>query len=188
MNTPEAVLCLSLSSCANVGGTMTQTFAPHFTLDHISGDVLNTSELSLEFSWNHNGTAYRTIYSGEQYAFDKRFYYLYKTPLYLNCNVSAKWGEAVLTPGSHVESGSNYLFQNFDGVTKVVHKGSVFMDALFGHGLETHFEKLADDAGLFTPTKDAGVMALLPAGTEVHIVLRHTPTGGAVFDKIVVVQ
>ena len=188
MNTPIAVLEIALSSCANVGGTMTQTFAPHFTIDHIFGDALNTSELSLEFSWNNNGTAYHTTYSGEQYTFDKRFYYMYKTPLYLNCNVSAKWGDAMLTPGSHVESGSNYLFQNFDGVTKVVHKGSIFMDALFGQGLETHFAKLADDEGLFSPTEDCGVMALLPAGTEVHIVLRHTPTGNPVFDKIVVVQ
>lgn len=194
---PNAVLDVKIYSAANVGGIMSKTYAPECTIDHLSGDPLNTADLKLVFTWkNTTGHTFRSTYDGPGMTnFSKDFtYYSYNnSSLYMNGNPSAAWGTAVLTTGSHVQTGANNLKQDYrteygGGGTVITHKGSVFMDDLLGRNIRDLYTPLADGTGQNSVTTGKGVMELLPISTAVQVTIIYKPTGTAIYEKEVVVQ
>lgn len=187
---PNAVLDVKIYSAANVGGTMSKTYAPDFTIDHLSGEPLNTADLKLIFDWKNKTDTFHTDYTGpgktnfssliNAYSYDN-------SSLYRNGGTSgsAKWGDCILVAGEHVQTGANYLTQDFYTGKTTVYNGSPFMDDLFGLNLT----KLGIDPAEqnVKPTKK-GVMELLPSGTLVSVQIVHTPSGKLVYDKVVSVQ
>jgi len=194
---PAAVLDVKIYSAANVGGIMSKTYAPDFTIDHISGDVLNTADLRMVFTWkNTTGHTFRSVYDGPGTTnFKEKFqYYSYNnSSLYMNNDPGTAWGTAVLTTGSHVQTGANHLKQDYrteyGGQGEVTtHKGSVFMDDLMGRDIRDDYTPLADGTGVSGATTEKGVMELLPATTAVQVTIIHKPTGSAIYEKVVIVQ
>jgi FlaG/FlaF family flagellin (archaellin) len=195
---PSAVLDVKIYSAANVGGTMSKTYAPDFTIDHLSGDALNTADLKLVFTWkNATGHIFRSIYDGPgmtNFSEDFSYYSYHNSSLYMNGNPSFAWGVAALTTGSHVQTGANYLKQDFradsswGSGTVTTHKGSVFMDDLMGRDIQDDYTPLAAGTGSSAATAEKGVMELLPTSTAVQVTIIHKPTGAAIYEKEVIVQ
>ncbi|WP_319377845.1 type IV pilin N-terminal domain-containing protein [uncultured Methanocorpusculum sp.] len=196
--TPVASLDVNIYSVANVGGTMSSTYAPDFTIDHLSGDPLSTADLRITFTWtNSTGHTFRSVYNGAgDVNFTETFtsYPGYNSSMYLNDLTvgSPAFGDAVLTVGSHLQTGANNLYQDYfdygGNGTTIVHKGSQFMDDLIGRDISSEFTPIAEDAGTSAAITDKGVMELLPVGTGVHVTITHIPNGKAIYDKVVYVQ
>lgn len=200
---PNAVFDVHIYTAANVGGTMSKTFAPDFTIDHISGDSLNTADLKLSFTWEHDGKTYKSSYTGPQGNADFSAFAYYNggdAALYVNDQTlpSGKAGfrNVTISTGAHMQTGGNNLKQDYlppyGTGTVIVHKGSVFMDELFDSDNKIKdtgdYTRLADGTGKSAETSDEGIMELLPKGTSVHVVITHTPSNKAIFDKEVMVQ
>lgn len=195
---PTTMLNVHIYSATDVGGTMSSTYAPDFTIDDLSGDPLDTSELKITFSWTNasTGKIYSSIYDGPgMNNFSANFtYYSYEnSSLYLNQNPGAAFGEGILTTGDHVQTGANYLYQDYivayGGTgTTIVHQGSPFMDDLMGRDITSEFTPLAGNAGVSAAITEKGVMSLLPVGTSVHVTISHVSSGLVIFDKEVYVQ
>ena len=156
---PTAVLDVKILSAANVGGTMSHTYAPDFTIDHLSGDPISTSDIRLEFRWsNSTGYNFLTTYDGPgltNFKINFPYYSGGNASLYLNDQAAGSpgYGNATLTTGSHMQTGGNNLYQNFAGGL-TTHIGSVFMDDLFGRDIDTEFTPMAADAGSEGPTTE----------------------------------
>ena len=183
---PTAVLDVNIYSAYNVGGTMTKTYAPEFTIDHLAGDPINTADIMLKFSWiDPNGERHFTQYDGseESVSYDKgggNSGSLAKA-MYLNNDVKygyategkSAFGKVTMSPGDHMQTGANYLEQKhgpgykYETSELMVHKNSPFMDAIFG---------------------ETNVMDLLPSGTGVQVTIIHTPSDKAIYDKVVYVK
>lgn len=194
---PSAVLDVKIYSAANVGGTMSKTYAPDFTIDHLSGDALNTADLKLVFTWkNATGHIFRSIYDGPgmtNFSEDFPYYSYHNSSLYMNGKPSFAWGGAALTTGSHVQTGANNLHQDYrteygGGGTVMTHNGSVFMDDLMGRDIQDDYTPLAAGTGSGAVTTEKGVMELLPTSTAVQVTIIHKPTGAAIYEKEVIVQ
>jgi len=200
--TPIASLDVNIYSAANVGGTMSSTYAPDFTIDHLSGDPLSTADLRITFTWtNSTGHIYRSTYTGAETGVDYTNVYgntsrpktLYVNDMTLTGN-SSYFGYATLSTGDHMQTGANYLGQDVDSTT--VHTGSPFMDTLMGADLtftpvdDSTTKTMSDGYGTSAdaPIYKDGIMKELPPGTGVHVTITHIPSGKAIYDKVVYVQ
>ena len=198
---PNAVLDVQIFSAANTGGTMSITYAPDMTIDHLGGDSVDTGDLEIKFSWtNISGQTFYSSYNGSEDSISYNGGYgdtSRKKALYLNDMIqsgdNALFGNAVLTTGSHMQTYANYLKQDYldpswGGTGKtIIHTGSPFMDVIFGGSNEfTKASLLTDDNGF--PVYHDGIMKEMPAGTAVHVTIIHTPSGQAIYDKVVYVQ
>ena len=195
---PNAVLDVHIYSAANVGGTMSKTYAPDFTIDHLSGDALNTADLKLSFAWTNGDKNYASSYTGPLGNADFSAFTYYgggDAALFVNdmtlASGTAGFGNATLVTGAHMQTGANNLYQDWGGAL-TVHKGSVFMDELFDSDNKISetgdYTRLANGTGASAATTDEGIMKLLPKGTAVHVTIIHTPSNKAVFDKEVMVE
>jgi FlaG/FlaF family flagellin (archaellin) len=168
---PTTVLDVHIYSAADAGGTMSSTYAPDFTTDDLSGDPLDTSDLKITFSWTKatTGKIYSSIYDGpgtNNFSANFTSYSYENSSLYLNQNPGIAFGEGILTPGDHVQTGANYLYQDYivayGGTgTTIVHQRSPFMDDLMGRDLSQNSPPLVGDAGGLTDSTTATPNALI---------------------------
>lgn len=201
---PVAVLDVNIYKSADVGGTMSSTYAPDFTIDHIAGDPLKTSDLKITVDWETNGSnpekvtniftggLNKIVFTSSSYG-----YCTYSQPLYLNDTsldpTNRDWGNAILTVGGHIQTCANYLQQDHyylhtdpsDPAMTIKHEGSPFFDAVMG--------KSSTASGIDYDENDnnkcsGGAAEELAVGTLVHVVITHVPSGSILFDKEVRVQ
>ena len=184
---PTAVLDVNIYSAYNVGGTMSKTYAPEFTIDHLAGDPINTADIMLKFSWiDPNGERHFTQYDGSEESVSynsgngqgslAKALYINDLVKYGSANLGkSAFGKVTMSPGDHMQTGANYLEQKhgpgpdytYESSELMVHKYSPFMDAIFG---------------------ETNVMDLLPSGTGVQVTIIHTPSEKAIYDKVVYVK
>ncbi|HJJ95352.1 MAG TPA: type IV pilin, partial [Methanocorpusculum sp.] len=196
---PVAVLDVNIYKSADVGGTMSSTYAPDFTIDHIAGDPLKTSDLKITVDWETNDSTpvkVTNIFEGSNPIKYTAFNYdsnppalddemMVNQPLYLNDPsldelfdlTHQYWGAATLTTGGHIQTVANYL------VTEKTHTGNPFFDIVMGTP-SVNVKATSDDSGKYS----GGAAGKLDVGTLVHVVITHVPSGSILFDKEVRVQ
>ncbi|HJJ32391.1 MAG TPA: type IV pilin [Methanocorpusculum sp.] len=202
---PVAVLDVNIYKSALVNADMlpytAASYAPDFTIDHIAGDPLKTSDLKITVDWETNDPVpkkvtniftgspgpieYHTTQYDESWAITGAKPDTKSQPLYVNdqsLNTNQVWGKATLTVGGHVQTYANYL--NVVTTGEIIHSGSPFFDAVMG--------KPDGDSGASykeaTKNHTGGAAEKLAVGTLVHVVITHVPSGSILFDKEVRVQ
>ena len=151
---------------------------PDFHIAQLSGDALDTKNLEIRLSWEHNGKSYFSTYSADSFAakstgidsaLNKR-----TQPMYVKAtggegphNVDHYFGDVLLKPGLTLTATADCLPAGEN-------KKSQFMDIIFNNGEILSTEK--------------GIMEFLPEGTAVNVMILHVPSNKAIFDKEVFVQ
>ena len=178
---------------------------PDLWITHVSGDAVDTKDIELRFSWEHDGCTHYSTYSAD----GLRDYLSENTGKWI---VSGnRWEAAGITSeGSRryqalyvktaknperTDYGSTYLNHFFgDVVLKpgvkltanteflprgTTNTGSQFMDAIFNN-----YEMTANSGKPCT----GGIMEHLEPGTAVDVMIVHLPSNKAIYDNTVVVQ
>ena len=196
---PVAVLDVEIfSNQENMAGLS----GPELFITHLSGDAVDTDNIELRTSWNcgvdgctYGGTHY-SVFTAEGFknsgtSLDKRKQPLYvkspmkvqkENPEYGSGALNHYFGDVILTPGLRLSASSEFQSMKVEH-----HTQSPFMDVIFGGSNEfTKASLLTDDNGF--PVYHDGIMKEMPAGTAVHVTIIHTPSGQAIYDKVVYVQ
>lgn len=161
---------------------------PDFHISHISGDALDTSNLEIRLSWEHNGKSYFSTYSADSFKEDhsggvdggggvKRMQPMYvKTPVTEDMRkeygtsspLDYYFGDVILESGMRLTATADFLTKNRENTQ------SDYMDIIFNNGE-------------IIPT-GKGIMDALPEGTAVNVMILHIPSNKAIYDKEVFVQ
>ena len=168
---------------------LTDCGGPDFHISHISGDALDTSNLEIRLSWEHNGKSYFSTYSADSFKEDHsggvdggggvlRMQPMYvKTPVtddmrkeYRSSNLDYYFGDVILESGMRLTATADHLTDRRENTR------SMYMDIIFNNG-ETN--------GL---DSTYGIMAEMPEGTAVNVMILHVPSNKAIYDKEVFVQ
>ena len=162
---------------------------PDFHISHISGDPIDTKDITIQLSWEHNGKSYFSTYSADSFKAKhrngvdggggvSRMQPMYvKTPVtedmrkeYSSSNLDYYFGDVILESGMRLTATADFLTK---GQTNTQ---SDYMDIIFNNG-ET------DDLD-----STYGIMAEMPKDTAVQVTILHVPSNKAIYDKEVVVQ
>ena len=84
------------------------------------------------------------------------------------------FGDVILTPGLKLTATTDYLNRDAE-----INVGSQFMDAIFCSSGEVKTSN---------SETDPGIMKYLPQGTAVNVMILHTPSDKAIYDKVVYVK
>ena len=162
---------------------------PDFHISHVSGDPIDTKDITIQLSWEHNGKSYFSTYSADSFKEKypdgvnggggvSRMQPMYvKTPVtddmrkeYSSSNLDYYFGDVILESGMRLTATADFLTK---GQTNTQ---SDYMDIIFNNG-ET------DDLD-----STYGIMAEMPKDTAVQVTILHVPSNKAIYDKEVVVQ
>ena len=180
---PTAVLDVEIydyyQALVDVGG-------PDFHITQLSGDALDTKNLEIRLSWEYDGKSYFSTYSADSFAEQKseginpgkgnR-----KQPMYVKIQVGGNmrtdygsgglnyyFGDAVLKPGLKLTASADFVTGESNR--------NMCMDVIFNNGVTD---------GLDT---EKGIMACMPEGTAIEVMILHVPSNKAIFDKVVFVE
>ena len=160
---------------------------PDFHITQISGDALDTKDLEIRVSWeDQTGKQHYSTYSAEAFKENKGSVEgaggVRKQPMYIKTQVTGDmrkdfgssaldyyFGDAILKPGLKLTATADFLDR-----TKGKNLNSPFMDVIFNNGEDLSTER--------------GIMEFLPEGTAVNVMILHTPSNKAIFDKVVYVE
>jgi FlaG/FlaF family flagellin (archaellin) len=182
---PNAVLDVNINDAVLVDSD-SNIYAPDFTIDHLSGDSLNTADLKINVKWtNSTGITKTNSFSaasiGEDWANMTGIssYYSYgNASMYLNANPSAAFGDAILTNGGHLQTAGNYIYDYFTTPANTVMTANPFIDYVF--------------SGEVTSTYAGGIWSggvIEDIGTNpVQVTIIHIPSGQIIYDKEVYVE
>lgn len=162
---------------------------PDFHITHIAGDAVDTKDLEIRLSWENNGKSYFSTYSADSFKEDHsggvdggggvlRMQPMYvKTPVtddmrkeYRSSNLDYYFGDVILESGMRLTATADHLTDRRENTR------SMYMDIIFNNG-ETN--------GL---DSTYGIMAEMPEGTAVNVMILHVPSNKAIYDKEVFVQ
>lgn len=162
---------------------------PDFHISHISGDPIDTKDITIQLSWEHNGKSYFSTYSADSFKAKhrngvdggggvSRMQPMYvKTPVtddmrkeYSSSNLDYYFGDVILESGMRLTATADFLIDNQENTQ------SDYMDIIFNNG---------ETGGL---DSTYGIMAEMPKDTAVQVTILHVPSNKAVYDKEVVVQ
>ena len=161
---------------------------PDFHITHVSGDPIDTKDITIQLSWEHNGKSYFSTYSADSFKEKHqngvnggggvRMQPMYvKTPVtddmrkeYSSSNLDYYFGDVILESGMRLTATADFLTK---GQTNTQ---SDYMDIIFNNG---------ETDGL---DSTYGIMAEMPKDTAVQVTILHVPSNKAVYDKEVVVQ
>ena len=160
---------------------------PDFHISHISGDPIDTKDITIQLSWEHNGKSYFSTYSADSFKAN------YPTgvnggggvrmqPMYVKTPVTEDmrkeygtgsfydyyFGDVILESGMRLTATADFLTKDRPNTQ------SDYMDIIFNNGDIISTEK--------------GIMDALPKDTAVQVTILHVPSNKAVYDKEVVVQ
>ena len=160
---------------------------PDFHISHISGDPIDTKDITIQLSWEHNGKSYFSTYSADSFKAN------YPTgvnggggvrmqPMYVKTPVTEDmrkeygtgsfydyyFGDVILESGMRLTATADFLTKDQKNTQ------SDYMDIIFNNGDIISTEK--------------GIMDALPKDTAVQVTILHVPSNKAVYDKEVVVQ
>ena len=157
------------------------TGGPDFHITQISGDALDTKNLEIRLSWEHDGKSYFSTYSADSFAekypdgitsaMNKR-----DQPMYVKATggkgpfgLDNYFGDVFLKPGLTLTASADLLSPGSND-------NNLFMDVIFNNGVTDGLDS------------QKGIMDLLPEGTAVNVMILHIPSNKAIFDKEVFVQ
>ena len=157
------------------------TGGPDFHITQISGDALDTKNLEIRLSWEHDGKSYFSTYSADSFAekypdgitsaMNKR-----DQPMYVKATggkgpfgLDNYFGDVFLKPGLTLTASADLLSPGSND-------NNLFMDVIFNNGVTDGLDS------------QKGIMDLLPEGTAVNVMILHVPSNKAIFDKEVFVQ
>lgn len=161
---------------------------PDFHISHISGDPIDTKDITIQLSWEHNGKSYFSTYSADSFKAKypsgvnggggTRMQPMYvKTPVtddmrkeYSSSNIDYYFGDVILESGMRLTATADFLIDNRKNTQ------SDYMDIIFNNGVTDGLD------GTY------GIMAEMPKDTAVQVTILHVPSNKAVYDKEVVVQ
>ena len=169
---------------------LTDCGGPDFHISHISGDPIDTKDITIQLSWEHNGKSYFSTYSADSF---KAKYpsgvnggggVSRMQPMYVKTPVTGDmrseygtgsiydyyFGDVILESGMRLTATADFLTR---GQTNTQ---SDYMDIIFNNG---------ETDGL---DSTYGIMAEMPKDTAVQVTILHVPSNKAVYDKEVVVQ
>ena len=168
---------------------LTDCGGPDFHISHISGDPIDTKDITIQLSWEHNGKSYFSTYSADSFKTKHqngvdggggiaRMQPMYvKTPVtgdmrkeYKSSNLDYYFGDVILESGMRLTATADFLTR---GQTNTQ---SDYMDIIFNNG---------ETDGL---DSTYGIMAEMPKDTAVQVTILHVPSNKAIYDKVVVVQ
>ena len=158
-----------------------QVCGPDFHITQISGDALDTKNLEIRLSWEHDGKSYFSTYSADSFAekypdgitsaMNKR-----DQPMYVKATggkgpfgLDNYFGDVFLKPGLTLTASADLLSPGSND-------NNLFMDVIFNNGVTDGLDS------------QKGIMDLLPEGTAVNVMILHVPSNKAIFDKEVFVQ
>ena len=180
---PTAVLDVKIydyyQALDDVGG-------PDFHITQLSGDALDTKNLEIRLSWEYDGKTYFSTYSADSFAAQNsgginpgegnR-----KQPMYVKIQVGGNmrrdygsgalnyyFGDAVLKPGLKLTASADFVSGESNR--------NMCMDVIFNNGVTDGLDS------------QKGIMACMPEGTAVNVMILHVPSNKAIFDKEVFVQ
>ena len=160
---------------------------PDFHITQLSGDAVDTKDLEIRVSWeDQTGKQHYSTYSAEAFKENKGSVEgaggVRKQPMYIKTQVTGDmrkdfgssaldyyFGDAILKPGLKLTATADFLNREIG-----VNLNSPFMDVIFNNGEVLSTEK--------------GIMEFLPEGTAVNVMILHTPSNKAIFDKVVYVE
>lgn len=163
---------------------------PDFHISHISGDPIDTKDITIQLSWEHNGKSYFSTYSADSFkdihptgvdggGGDSRMQPMYvKTPVTGDMRkeygtgsfYDYYFGDVILESGMRLTATADYLTDNQKNTQ------SDYMDIIFNNGVTDGLDSTY------------GIMAEMPKDTAVQVTILHVPSNKAVYDKEVVVQ
>ena len=161
---------------------------PDFHISHISGDPIDTKDITIQLSWEHNGKSYFSTYSADSFKTKhqngvdgggvSRMQPMYvKTPVtddmrkeYSSSNLDYYFGDVILESGMRLTATADFLIDNQKNTQ------SDYMDIIFNNGVTDGLDSTY------------GIMAEMPKDTAVQVTILHVPSNKAVYDKEVVVQ
>ena len=163
---------------------------PDFHISHISGDPIDTKDITIQLSWTHDGKSYFSTYSADSFKLqhpegvDGGGNVIRWQPMYVKTPVTDDmrkeygtgsfydyyFGDVILESGMRLTATADFLTK---GQTNTQ---SDYMDIIFNNG-ET------DDLD-----STYGIMAEMPKDTAVQVTILHVPSNKAIYDKEVVVQ
>lgn len=167
---------------------LTDCGGPDFHISHISGDPIDTKDITIQLSWEHNGKSYFSTYSADSFKTkhqngvdggggDSRMQPMYvKTPVTGDMRkeygtgsfYDYYFGDVILESGMRLTATADFLTKDTKNTR------SDYMDIIFNNGDIISTEK--------------GIMDALPKDTAVQVTILHVPSNKAVYDKEVVVQ
>ena len=181
---PTAVLDVEIfdyyQALDDVGG-------PDFHITQLSGDAVDTKDLEIRVSWeDQNGKQHYSTYSAESFKENKGSVEgaggVRQQPMYIKTPVTGEmrkdfgssaldyyFGDAIMKPGLKLTATADFLDRNTGK-----NLNSPFMDVIFNNGEVISTEK--------------GIMEFMPEGTAVNVMILHTPSNKAIFDKVVYVE
>ena len=167
---------------------LTDCGGPDFHISHISGDPIDTKDITIQLSWEHNGKSYFSTYSADSFkakypsgvdgggGVDRRQPMYVKTPVTEDMRreygtggiLDYYFGDVILESGMRLTATADFLTKDTENTR------SDYMDIIFNNGE-------------IIPT-GKGIMDALPKDTAVQVTILHVPSNKAVYDKEVVVQ
>ena len=163
---------------------------PDFHISHISGDPIDTKDITIQLSWEHNGKSYFSTYSADSF---KAKYpsgvnggggVSRMQPMYVKTPVTGDmrkeygtgsfydyyFGDVILESGMRLTATADHLIDNQENTQ------SDYMDIIFNNGVTDGLDSTY------------GIIAEMPKDTAVQVTILHVPSNKAVYDKEVVVQ
>ena len=167
---------------------LTDCGGPDFHISHISGDPIDTKDITIQLSWEHNGKSYFSTYSADSFKTKhqngvdgggvSRMQPMYvKTKVtddmrkeYKSSNLDYYFGDVILESGMRLTATADFLTRDQKNTQ------SDYMDIIFNNGVTDGLDSTY------------GIMAEMPKDTAVQVTILHVPSNKAVYDKEVVVQ
>ena len=162
---------------------------PDFHISHVSGDPIDTKDITIQLSWEHNGKSYFSTYSADSFKAKypsgvnggggvSRMQPMYvKTPVtddmrkeYSSSNLDYYFGDVILESGMRLTATADFLTRDQKNTQ------SDYMDIIFNNGVTDGLDSTY------------GIMAEMPKDTAVQVTILHVSSNKAVYDKEVVVQ
>ena len=163
---------------------------PDFHISHISGDPIDTKDITIQLSWEHNGKSYFSTYSADSFkakypsgvdgggGVDRRQPMYVKTPVTEDMRreygtggiLDYYFGDVILESGMRLTATADFLTNNQKNTQ------SDYMDIIFNNGVTDGLDSTY------------GIIAEMPKDTAVQVTILHVPSNKAVYDKEVVVQ
>ena len=168
---------------------LTDCGGPDFHISHISGDPIDTKDITIQLSWEHNGKSYFSTYSADSFKTKhkngvdgggglSRMQPMYvKTQVtgdmrteYDSSNLDYYFGDVILESGMRLTATADFLTRGEKNTQ------SDYMDIIFNNGVTDGLD------GTY------GILAEMPKDTAVQVTILHVPSNKAIYDKVVVVQ
>ena len=169
---------------------LTDCGGPDFHISHISGDPIDTKDITIQLSWEHNGKSYFSTYSADSFkakypsgvdgggGVDRRQPMYVKTPVTEDMRkeygtgsfYDYYFGDVILESGMRLTATADFLTKDQKNTQ------SDYMDIIFNNGVTDGLDSTY------------GIIAEMPKDTAVQVTILHVPSNKAVYDKEVVVQ